>query len=103
MPLYFFRIRNGRYSGASDQGIELADRNAAWNELTSACADMVSGISRKLKQDSQWEMELLDEAKRPIFRIRLVAEALADPPSCKTLSRTLSEIYPAPRGEKAST
>jgi len=76
MPLYFFRIRNGRYSGASDQGIELADRDAAWRELTSVCADIVGGISRKLKQNSQWEMELLDESKRPVFRVRLVAEAL---------------------------
>jgi hypothetical protein len=29
MPLFFFRIRNGRYSGAYDSGIELADRDAA--------------------------------------------------------------------------
>jgi hypothetical protein len=30
MPLYFFRIQSGRYSGVSDQGTELADRAAAW-------------------------------------------------------------------------
>jgi hypothetical protein len=76
MPLYFFRIRNGRYSGASNQGTELADCDAAWAELTSVCADIVSGISRKLKQNSEWEMELLDESRRPVFRIRLVAESL---------------------------
>jgi hypothetical protein len=76
MPLYFFRIRNGHYSGASDQGTELADRDAAWRELTSVCANIVGGISRKLKRDSEWEMELLDESKRPVFRIRLVAETL---------------------------
>ena len=76
MPLYFFRIRNGHYSGASDQGTELADRDAAWRELTSVCANIVGGISRKLKQDSEWEMELLDESKRPVFRIRLAAETL---------------------------
>jgi len=75
MPLYFFRIRNGRYSGASEQGIELADRDAAWQELTSTCADMVGGICRKLKQDAQWEMELLDEFKQPIFRISLVSDS----------------------------
>jgi hypothetical protein len=67
VPLFFFRIRHGRYSGASDSGIELADRDAAWRELTSVCADIVSGISRKLKQNSEWEMELLDESRRPVF------------------------------------
>jgi hypothetical protein len=37
---------------------------------------MAAGISRKLKQNSEWHMELLDESKRPIFRIRIVAESL---------------------------
>ncbi len=74
VSLYFFRIRNGRYSGASERAIELADGNAAWRELTSTCADMVGGICRKLGQNSRWEMELLDERKRPVFRISLTAE-----------------------------
>ena len=65
MPLYFFRIRNGRYSGCSDQGTECADRNAAWKELTNVCADMASGISRKLAENSEWQMEMLDESRRP--------------------------------------
>ena len=56
MPLYFFRIKNGRYSGCSDQGTECADRNAAWKELTNVCADMARGISRKLAENSEWQM-----------------------------------------------
>ena len=76
MPRYFFRIRNGRYSGASEKGIELADSNAAWEEMTRSCADMVGGICRKLGQNAQWEMELLDERKEPVFRICLVADSL---------------------------
>jgi hypothetical protein len=76
MPLYFFRIENGPYSGTSDHGAELADRNAAWKELTSVCGDMVGSISRKLQQNSEWQMELLDESKKPLFRIRIVAESL---------------------------
>ena len=80
MPLYFFRIRNGSLSGASDQGKEFADHDAAWKELTSVCADIIGGISRKLQQNSEWEMELLDEAKRPVFRIRLVAETPGEAP-----------------------
>jgi hypothetical protein len=76
MPLYFFRIKNGRYSGCSDHGTECADRSAAWKELTSVCADMAAGISRKLAENSEWQMELLDETKEPVFRIRIVAESL---------------------------
>ena len=76
MPLYFFRIENGLYSGTSDHGAELADRNAAWAELTSVCGDVAGSISRKLRQNSEWQMELLDESKKPVFRIRIVAESL---------------------------
>jgi hypothetical protein len=76
MPLYFFRIQSGRYSGVSDQGTELADRAAAWSELTGVCGDMIGSITRKLKENSEWQMELLDESNRPVFRIRLVGESL---------------------------
>jgi hypothetical protein len=27
-------------------------------------------------ENSEWQMELLDESKRPLFRIRIVAESL---------------------------
>jgi uncharacterized protein DUF6894 len=76
MSLYYFCIPEGPYSGASDQGIELADQNAAWAEMTKVCGDLVGSISRNLKQNTEWQMELLDESKKLIFRIRLVAETL---------------------------
>ena len=75
MSLYFFRISHGRYSGASDQGTEFESREAAWTEMTRICGDLLGGISRSLKQNADWHMELLDEAKKPVFRIRLVAES----------------------------
>ena len=76
MPLYFFRIRNGRYAGASDQGSEFENRDAAWAEMTKVCGNLLGSISRTLKQDAEWQMELLDESKKPVFRIRLVAESV---------------------------
>ena len=76
MPLYFFRISHGRYSGASDQGSEFESREAAWAEMTKVCADLLSGISRSLKQNADWRMEMLDEGRKPVFRIRLMAETL---------------------------
>jgi hypothetical protein len=76
MPLYFFRISQGRYAGAADQPYEFTDRDAAWAEMTAVCANLIGGISRSLKLGAEWHMELLDEAKKPLFRIRLVGEAL---------------------------
>ena len=76
MPLYFFSIPKGCYAGSSDCGTEFADRDAAWNGLTGIYSDMVGGISRKLEENGEWQMELLDASKKPVFRIRLVAETL---------------------------
>ena len=76
MPLYFFRISQGRYSGVSDHPSEFADQEAAWAEMRSVCANLLGGIARGLKQDSQWHMELLDEGRKPVFSIRLIAESV---------------------------
>ena len=75
MAVYFFRIGHGQYSGASDQGSEFESREAAWAEMTKVCGDLLGSISRKLMQNGEWHMEMLDEAKKPVFRIRLVAES----------------------------
>jgi hypothetical protein len=76
MPLYFFRISHGRYSGASEQATEFESREAAWAEMTTVCGNLLSGISRSLKQNAEWHLELLDETKKPVFRIRLLSETL---------------------------
>ena len=76
MSLYFFRISNGRYSGASDRGAEFESDEGACAEMTRFCGNLLGGVSRSLKQNAEWHMEMLDEARKPVFRIRLVAETL---------------------------
>jgi hypothetical protein len=76
MSLYYFRISHGRYSGASDVGSEFESREHAWAEMTKVSGNLLGGISRSLKQNGEWRMELLDETKKPVFRIRLVAETM---------------------------
>jgi hypothetical protein len=44
--------------------------------MTKVCGNLLGSLSRGLKQNAEWQMELLDEAKKPVFRIRLVAESL---------------------------
>jgi hypothetical protein len=76
MPLFFFSVRNGEYAGICGEGAEFPNRDSAWKEMTRVCADMVGGISRRLGENAEWQMELLDESRKPVFRIRLVAETL---------------------------
>jgi hypothetical protein len=53
--------------------------------LTNVCGDTIGTIARQLAEDAEWQMELLDESKRPVFRIRLTAG------SFKPVSRTIEE------------
>ena len=76
MSMYFFRISHGRYSGAADQGSEFESPESAWAEMTKACANLLAGISCSLKQNGEWQMEMLDETRKPVFRIRLLGETL---------------------------
>jgi hypothetical protein len=42
--------------------------------MTKVCDDLVVSIARKMKQNAEWSMGALDEYKKPVFRIRLMAE-----------------------------
>jgi hypothetical protein len=74
MPLYYLSIQNGPFAGACGQGFRLADRNAAWTEMTNVCGDLIGSVCRNIKQNADWKIELLDDSRTPVFRIRLVAE-----------------------------
>ena len=45
--------------------------------MTRVCGNLLGSLSRGLKQNAEWQMELLDESKKPVFRIRLVAESIS--------------------------
>ena len=44
--------------------------------MIGVCGDLVGDVTRGLQQDSEWQMELLDDSQQPSFGIRLVAETL---------------------------
>ena len=77
MPRYYFRIDHGKYSGNSDSAFDIKDDTAAWQEMIEVCGDLVRDVCRGLKENSDWHLELLDEAEKPLFRIRLVSESMA--------------------------
>ena len=76
MPNYYFRISSGQFSGGSDLPAALSSLEAAWEEITRISADLLPSITRTIKPDAEWQMELLDEAKKPVYRIRLLTETV---------------------------
>jgi hypothetical protein len=78
MPIFFFNVRQGEEAGNSSEGVEFADHGAAWKQMTGICGGLIGDISRKLAENAEWQMELLDESRKPVVRIRLIAETLQD-------------------------
>jgi hypothetical protein len=74
MSQFFFRISYGKITGESS--FDLADRDNAWDEMTKVCGSMVGSLCNNLKPKSDWQMDLLDASRKPVYRIRLVAEEL---------------------------
>ncbi len=49
MPLYYFRVQSGHFSGADDHGTDLADDNVAWEELRRVSGDLLGSVARNLR------------------------------------------------------
>jgi hypothetical protein len=74
MPVFFFR--HGEHGEFCNDGAQFRDRDAAWKEMTGVCSELIGDVSHKLVENAEWQMELLDETRKPVFRIRLIAETL---------------------------
>jgi hypothetical protein len=74
VPLYRFRVRQGKLSSA--QGVEavLKDGAAAWHEAAQICADLARDIMSGLKAEPEWLMEVTDETGVTLFTFRFTAE-----------------------------
>ena len=78
MPVFFFSIRHGESASIANDGAEFSYYNAAWKEMTGVCGAMgIADVSRKLPENAEWQMELLDELKKSASRTSgLVAETI---------------------------
>jgi hypothetical protein len=77
MPRYYFKVPHGMFAGASDTALDFKDDHAAWKEMTTVFGDLVADVARSFAPDTNWQLETLDEAKKALFRISVVAESLA--------------------------
>jgi hypothetical protein len=56
-------------------GLTFLDHQAAWEEATMACGEMIRTIDGPLPPGASWRMEVIDETGKLIYRLRLVAES----------------------------
>jgi hypothetical protein len=75
MPLYFFSVSHGQKPTLPRPGLEFPDDEAAWEEATTACGEMIRDLDGDLKAGPEWRMEVTNETGDVIYRLRFSAEA----------------------------
>jgi hypothetical protein len=76
MPRFKFQVQQGKSSEAAFVEDVLSDGCAARRVALGICADLAKDIVAGLVEDSEWLLEVLNEAGKPVFRLRLLAETL---------------------------
>jgi hypothetical protein len=74
MPRYFFNITQGELPRPLDEGMLLPDDEAAWEEATTTCGEMIKELDGKLKAGPEWQMVVTNEAGDKLYRLRFSAE-----------------------------
>jgi uncharacterized protein DUF6894 len=75
MPRYSFTIVQGGQLRPSNS-FDYKDDGAAKKEAAGTFADMSRSISERLElDDSDWQIEVADEAGKSIFKIKVAAES----------------------------
>jgi hypothetical protein len=75
MPKYFFEVRQGDYTSNHGDGIELPNLGSVLMELTRSTGELLRDMSSPIEAGSEWRVEVADEARKPLFSLRVIAEA----------------------------
>lgn len=77
MPLYFFnfsRVPTPVLRPFKNQGLELVDNDAAWEEATTACGEKLREMDGSLRHGDGWKMEVTDRDGKAIFALKFTTE-----------------------------
>jgi hypothetical protein len=77
MPRFFFNTPSER-GGQDIDGLELPDSDAAWQEAAAAARELFKAISHSFPPDRQWVLEVTDEYRTLVYRIRITGEKFSD-------------------------
>jgi hypothetical protein len=75
MQRYSFRVTRGRHL-RQDISSDLPDNQAAKREAVAIFSDLARSFAHDLDVNPEWQIEVTDEFRKPIFRLTLLAESL---------------------------
>jgi hypothetical protein len=76
MPRYYFNVLNTSPSIIDDVGEELPDNEAAWRQATMTAGEIFKDVDGKLRPGQEWALEVTDEARSPLYSIRIEAKQM---------------------------
>ena len=74
MPRYYFNVHHELHANKDWDGVELPDKNAAWEKATTEAGKMIQEIDGDLRPGHEWKMEVTDEFANPLWIIHVNAE-----------------------------
>jgi len=74
MPRYFFVVRHGDQTSDHSDGIEFPDIGAVQLEAVKSTGEILRDLNDPLEVGSEWRMEVVNEARKPLFCLRVIAE-----------------------------
>ena len=77
MPIYYLTVTHDQVSAQVDDGIDLEDDEAAWEEVIVVCGEIISDLGGDFKPGSEWSMEVKRPSGEIVYRLRFSAEDLA--------------------------
>jgi hypothetical protein len=74
MPKYFFVVRQGDQTSDYSDGIEFPDIGAVQLEAIKSTGEILRDLDYPFEAGSELRMEVADEACKPLFSLRVIAE-----------------------------
>jgi hypothetical protein len=74
MPKYFFSVRHGDHTSEHEDGLDFPDIAAVQVEAIKSTGEILRDLDHALEAGSELRVEVADEARKPIFCLRVIAE-----------------------------
>ena len=74
MPKYFFVIRHGDQTFDHNDGLEFPDIGAVQLEAIKSTGEILRDLDNPIEAGSEWRMEVADDARKPLFSLRVIIE-----------------------------
>jgi hypothetical protein len=74
MPKYFFSVRHGDHTSEHEDGLDFPDIAVVQVEAIKSTGEILRDLDHALEAGSELRVEVADEARKPIFCLRVIAE-----------------------------